>query len=265
MPAKITLLPLESKEVAVAKADPFVMARYTLSLNEARVIWACLSKIDFEKKIQLDTEIRLTADEARKLFYGAGNAGNIYRDLTDACDKLLNRKIEIQLNEDELLVTRIVASVQFNSKSKHVILSFAPKILPYISDLRDGYTRTLVDYTRNFTSFAAFRFYDLMQMQLQNGSNVLEISIERLRYYLQLDDKYQNFADFRRRIIEPALNQINEYTELTSDVTYEKRNGYAQFDTAIFHIKRKKVSKKTGKPQKIAQKKPRKTQKEIDF
>jgi plasmid replication initiation protein len=40
------------------------------------------------------------------------------------------------------------------------------------------------------------------------------LGIEEIKQYLGVDGKYTEYKGFRRRIIEPAINEINEYTDI---------------------------------------------------
>lgn len=42
----------------------------------------------------------------------------------------------------------------------------------------------------------------------------VKFSIDDIKKYLSLEDKYKEYKEFRRRVIEPSVKEINEYTDL---------------------------------------------------
>lgn len=54
--------------------------------------------------------------------------------------------------------------------------------------------------------------------------------------------QYQNYADLKRRVLDPAIRDINEYTDI--DITMrEKRGQYNRVDIVYFAITKKKIPK----------------------
>jgi plasmid replication initiation protein len=54
----------------------------------------------------------------------------------------------------------------------------------------------------------AIRIYELLVQYRQIGKR--EISVDSLRTMLELGKKYPLFADFKKRVIDTAVDQINE-------------------------------------------------------
>jgi len=75
----------------IAKANYLVEASYSLTLQEQRLILACLSKIDARNEIQ--KAIELTASEYSSLM--SIDIKNAHRELYKAADKLYDRSIVV--------------------------------------------------------------------------------------------------------------------------------------------------------------------------
>ncbi|MDK4547794.1 replication initiation protein, partial [Kingella kingae] len=74
-------------------------------------------------------------EQARDLFYTKGDQRNAYRDLKEACERLFERKVRIDLPDNKELLTRFVQSVVFDPDNGHADIRFAKEILPYLSQL----------------------------------------------------------------------------------------------------------------------------------
>ena len=56
------------------------------------------------------------------------------------------------------------------------------------------------------------RFYELLTQYKRVGQRY--ITIEDLKKWLQLEDKYNLWAELQRWVIKPSLNEINEKSDL---------------------------------------------------
>nr|WP_328732313.1 replication initiation protein [Halomonas azerica] len=85
------------------------------------------------------------------------------------------------------------------------------------------------------TSRYAIRVYELLVQWRRRGHR--EVDIEWLRRALGVGDKYSNFKDFRRRVIEPAVQQVNERSPL--DVSWEERKTGRRVSHVTFYFDEK--------------------------
>ena len=60
-------------------------------------------------------------------------------------------------------------------------------------------------------------------------------SLEELRVFFSCENKYKQFGDFKKNVIELAVAEINKKTDLFIFVTYEKLNSRS-FNKVNFEI-----------------------------
>ena len=82
------------------------------------------------------------------------------------------------------------------------------------------------------------RIYELLVQYRQIGKR--EISVESLRSMLELGKKYPLFADFKKRVIDTAVDQINECSPLS--VSYEQKKTGRKVTHILFSFKEKSKS-----------------------
>lgn len=210
------------KENIVVKSNELIAASYAMTVNEQRLLLACISQIDSRKRLESDAVFSLTVEEARDLFYHKGDQRNAYRDLQDAAERLFERKVRIDLSGNEELLTRFVQSVRFKHDSNVVELRFATEVLPYLSHLEQNFTKYRLANVVQLTSFYAIRIYELIVSWTGQGLSFKEMEIKDFRELLGAEEKYKLFGEFKRRVIDPSLTQINESTDLELDITFRK-------------------------------------------
>ena len=74
---------------------------------------------------------------------------------------------------------------------------------------KTGFTPTNVTKYISLGATNAQRLYELFRMWTGN-KEVIEYSLEEIKEYLLLDNKYNLFSNFRRRIIEPVITELKE-------------------------------------------------------
>ena len=77
--------------------------------------------------------------------------------------------------------------------------------------LNTGYTPMNLDVIYGLDNIYAQRFYELLRLWTWTG-NKITYTIEELKEYLRLEKKksYNNFSNFNKKVIEPAVNALNE-------------------------------------------------------
>jgi len=114
---------------------------------------------------------------------------------------------------------RWVFHVKYRQGQGCVELGFSPTVLPHLTMLNREFTSYQLKQIGNLSSFYAVRLYELMSQFLKLGQR--ECTLDQLRQMLDLGDKYQDVKDMRKRVLDPALKELNAGTDLA--VTAEPR------------------------------------------
>ena len=86
--------------------------------------------------------------------------------------------------------------------------SFSPEILPYLQQLKEQFTKYRLGDISSLKSVYSIRLFEIL-MQFQNMGIVL-VGIQEFKERLGISDKYSDYLNLRRRIIEPAVNELNQ-------------------------------------------------------
>ena len=195
----------------------------SLNRDEQIVLIACLSQIN-PTTLDASTPVSLVASEFKDLTTTSG--GNRYRDLKSAVDKLYSRSITIENPDPDnpklsFTRTRWVHSIDYYEGEGRLVLYFAPKLIPYIADLQGNYRSFEKLQVSNFKSKHTLKLYQLL-IQWQ-GRGQRELTLDEIRKIFDLGDVYQKVAELKRRVIDPAIADINEHTNLWVGTTSERR------------------------------------------
>ena len=112
---------------------------------------------------------------------------------------------------------------------------FAQKMIPYLSVLEREFTKYKLESIAKMTSTHAIRLYELLMQWGSVGER--DVSIEWLKRQTQIEGKYTAIKDFKKSVIDVAVSQINEYTDL--EVSYDQRKSGRTVTHLIFTFKPK--------------------------
>ena len=190
-------------------------AAFNLSLSEHRIILLCLAKCNSWEKIPDNHEFIISVDDIHNEL--GISKSSAYQDLTVAVNKLWDNYIQFDPNDPETKMRWLSAKVHRSAKSE-ISLYLTSEILPFISELKNRFTRYDLKNVAKFKSAYSFRFYELM-MSWQ-GKDQITVTVDWIREVFDLGDKYPAIADLKKNVLLPALNDINNTSNL--NVTYKQ-------------------------------------------
>jgi plasmid replication initiation protein len=187
-----------------------------LTLAEQRVLLACIAQIDSKAVLTDQYRFEISAAEIVDLA-GLESFSNAYRDLKKAAEKLYERSVVIDdpdPNNSQITQrkTRWISSIDYVPGEGKLVLSFSFGIIPYLSQLSREFTKYKLKHVARFESVYSIRLYELLVQWSTVGQR--EIEVEWLKKQFQVGDKYDRLGDLKKRVIDPAVAEINEHSNL---------------------------------------------------
>lgn len=227
-----------SNELTVSKANSFVEASYQMTLDEMRVLSLTLGVFDPVNPTKRGFDF--TVEEFCKHFPDV-DVKSAYTQVQNAIRKISKRWITLVDNERELTEVVLVNKRTYFKKEGRFYIEFHEDLMPYVANLKARYTKYELVNIGAFTSTHTIRLYELCSQYKTVGKR--EIKIDDLKDWLQVKGKYDLYADFRKRVIEPSVNEINKKSDLLISVEPVKRG--RSIIALTFTIKSKKSAVKS--------------------
>ena len=194
-----------SKNMVVRKDNFIITASYKLTLNEQRLLLTAIAKIPFAKEVPC--KITITAQEFLKCFPDIGET-NVHKQMKDAIENLWNRSIKIEDPGRKEEFRWISSKINYKKGEGRINFSFSNEIIPYLEHLKTRFTKYNLEDVSNFKSLYSIRLYEML-LQFQS-TNIFIINLINFRERLGIMNKYLDYLNLRRRVIEPAINELNE-------------------------------------------------------
>ena len=206
---------MEEKELSVKKSNYLNQASYKLSVVEQKMLALLVAQI---KKDTVDFKpYSLNIKDFCNLI-GIENSNYTY--IVSVAKSLLDRDVHFwYINEKGKEVevnTKWLSSCVHVEGSGTVEMNFDNILKPFLLQLKNRFTLYRLENIIQLSSVFSIRIYELLK-QYENAG-IVKFSLEDLRKYIGIDDnQYKMYADFKRRVLVLAQNEIKQKCDIFFD------------------------------------------------
>ena len=234
------------KNGLVVKDNALINASYNLELTEQRLIMlAIINARESGQGITADSKLEIHASDYAKLFNVSADAS--YKALKEAVNNLFNRQFSYtaeykRTGKIGIVRSRWVSRIFYVDDLALLEITFAPDVVPLITRLEEQFTKYEAKQVAHLTSKYATRLYEILISWREVGKTPI-FELKQLRKNLGVeDDEYQRMHHFKSRVLETAITQINEHTDIKA--TYEQHKQGRTITGFSFKFKQKQQPKK---------------------
>ncbi len=233
----------KSKKDLVVKDNALINASYYLSLTEQRLILLAIIQARAEKMTS-SNEFKVKVSSYINA-YGVADA-TAYEAIQKATETLRTRYFTFERvvdGEPERVVSNWVQSIAYAENSSYIKIKFTDAVMPLITQLEKHFTSYQLEQVKDLSSIYAIRLYELM-MQWRSSGQTQQIPIDELRYKLGIEpDQYQKMSNFKDKVLDVAIDQINEHTDIKASYDQHKEGRLITGFTFTFKEKPKPKAK----------------------
>lgn len=234
---KLKPQPALVQSLSVATQDnELVTACYRMTLNEKRLLLLGIAKVDPSRMPTkgVPLEFDITVAEWRAAF--GDDSRSVYKDLEAATKRLIRRQVFIKGRSDSDQLLNWLDRCQYHRGEGRISVRFGWTICHYLGGFLDQFTRLNIMHIRSLSSFHSIRLYEILIQFRSTGFRA--IKLEDFRHSLGIDNAYPRFADLKRRIIDPAVSDLNQNTDILISWTEVKQGRRVVSLRFVFEDKR---------------------------
>lgn len=193
----------------VAKGNELIQqSRFSLTMQQSKIMLFLISKI---RPHDLGDEIySISIREFCKVCNIECDSGKNYNDVKAALKALADKSVWVRIGDSEVLL-RWLNRLRLNKETNEIELSFHPDMIPFLYDLRDRYTSYSLENVLTMRSKYGIRLYELLK-SYEYLEKDITFTLEELK--MRLDAPYKRYPDFRRYVLEPAIDDINTCSDI---------------------------------------------------
>ena len=255
-----------TKDISISKSNTLIEAGFDLTLAEHDLMTLAINKL--HKQATGNHEVFITAQEfavANKI-----SESHAYQQLKATADKLMERHLKFPLYIDldkkqnkepnavcvvppkhgryETVPTKHnwLQSVGYMESNGFIYLLFTDPIRFLIDKTGDSYTTYNFTNTIEMTTFGGKRLYEMVCKWKDLGKTKL-MYIDEWKEFFGVADKYPRTAEFKRRVLDPAIAEVNAQGDFRISLKQEKvGRSITHFQILIKKLKTEKTKEKTN-------------------
>lgn len=220
-----------SKEIEIRQHNALTNARYEYTELQLDLLFFLLSKLRKDKQ---DSVYELNIKDLSLLTDKKYNAAYLHKATSD----MGSRVFEVQ-TETRYRQLWMFQRVDYLLGQGIIEIKLTEDITPYLFDLKENFTSYELASALRLTSKYAKRIYQYCS-QWKDQGETKKYDIQDFKHMLGLlddkgKDKAVRMSDFRESVLDVAVKQINEHTELHISYKLEKR--VRTYKNIVFTVK----------------------------
>ena len=242
----------------ITKSNTLVEACYDLSVAEHDLMTLAINKM--HKQPTGTNKVTISAKEFATANKVTDNYA--YKTLKDTAKTLGERKLKFLLYVDNTIQAtdksqklcvlkpshnnftvlnaeyHWLQGISYQDQDGFILLHFSDPLAFLIENTAKSYTKYDYIKTVNFKGFSSKRMYELISKWKGLGKTP-EMTVFEWKEYFGVADSYPKVAEFKRRVLDPAIKQINEQGEFKLTLTSRKEGrGISHFMIKIKIVKK---------------------------
>ncbi|MEG2458175.1 MAG: replication initiation protein [Bacilli bacterium] len=226
---------MEEKYEILMKHNDLVKSKYNITLNENRLFIYILYKLQREKKGVLSCEI--SRDELGKFIKRRNDVSiNGVKAMLETLRKK-NISIKTALDDGSYVWSSygFINGWDYFSKTDSFRIEASERIYVLLHEyLKEGYTPVNLNIWLTLKNSYAQRFYELLRLW-SSSKDSINYKVSELRELLILENKYQKYSELRKRVLIPAIEELNSTGYF--EISYEENKKGRNIDSIDFIVK----------------------------
>lgn len=201
---------MKQKNFVVAKHNDLIQARMpNITLDQMRIlnmILGCFNPLN--PKMHFD----FTVKEFMEIF--SLDEKSAYKQAENAVNSLRRQVFVLQDDERVRDEVTIVTRKTYFKKEGRFHVQLHEELRPYIAELKSNYTKYFLENVTAFKSLHTLRLYEVAMLVSGKYNGDFTYDLDKLKYALGVYNKYKIYADFTKRVLAPAIDEINGKSDL---------------------------------------------------
>lgn len=204
------------------KNNVLIQSKYSLTLNENRIFLLILYKLQKNYNGSMHCDIHY--DEFKEIIKRTND--RTVKKISSYLEGLMNKSIFfIEKKRNDKLIWgqyNFISGYQFDEETQIFRIESPKKIYTLLDQyLKTGYTPANLAILFSLKNYNAQRLYDLIRVW-SGTKQTINYKIEDIKMYLMLEDSYPQYSNFKRRVILPAIKELNESGFFEIDIKENK-------------------------------------------
>ncbi|MFD2937621.1 replication initiation protein [Spirosoma flavum] len=202
---QLSLLNYARMSAILFQGNALTTAHYDMTALQKNILYMVQSQLGAEDAPGKEYLVRV------RDIMGLTSTKNPYEDLRKSTETMMQKIMTIAVPDGFIQVAPF-SSVQYNTKEGTIAICIDSKLRPYLFNLDNRFTTYGLTEAMNVPGKYSKRLYEMLSQWKSMG--LMKVNMPDLRLQLKLEDKYPDWDNFKRRVLDPAVAEINQHTDL---------------------------------------------------
>jgi len=199
---------LTNRNTLVTKSNVLIEANYKLGATEQKIILSLASNIQ-----PSDSDFKTYTLSVKDFHKFLGLKGSPkYSELRAITKQLMQKVFEVKI-ENKVIQVSWLSYVAYNEDEGRIEIRFDPFLKPYLLQLKREFTSYKLENIVKLKSSYAIRIYELLKQYEKIKERTFQV--KELRELLGTNDIYPAYANFKQRVLNPALKELDKKTDIS--------------------------------------------------
>ena len=206
------------------QSNELIQSCYKMTLTEKRLLILGVSQLNpKDSYLNLDRAnpiiMKVTAKDWMEVY--GDDSRHAYRDMRRAAKQIFKRSIVLHPSvgiEEEF---HWFDKAKYDDIEDAVTLQFNHDAATRLIGMDGDFTSVKLLAVNKLRKSSSIKLYEIVK-NVYDMKGIGEWQIEDFRHAMDCEDKYPVMKDFKRRVINPALEEVNLQTDLNVDIEYIK-------------------------------------------
>lgn len=194
-----------------------VHTSYEVTAIQNRIFYYCLLTAQKEKNGELSCEVKL--DDIKKLIPNKNQ--RTLSNIKKTIQILKQTSLEFEKNEDGDTIEcdyNLISGSEYNVNKEIFKIKLAERLYKHLIDYT-VYAPLSLDILTKFKSFYSQRLYELLRLWSRTDKLIIKsFKVDQLRFILGVVDKYPEYKNFKQRVLNQAIKEINQFGNMKVEI-----------------------------------------------
>lgn len=229
---------MKKNENLLVKSNPLNECYQNLPINEHKIL--SLAFVLFRENGESSHFVRVDAKRYAEVY--EVDLSTAHLALKQCVEKLITRQFTFYKENKNKVKTTWVSGVEYVYGENAVIIALSPHVVDEITKRDANFTSYYLEQIKPFKSVYSIRIFEIIK-QWKSAGKTPPIAISDFRFMLGImPDEYSRINNFKAKVLDFAINEINQSTDLIVSYTQTKKG--RQISGFQFFIKSKKTKEK---------------------
>jgi plasmid replication initiation protein len=210
----------KTRFLSVAKANDLIQkSRFDLTLQQQKIVLFLISKIRME-----DEEFKLYEFDIKEFSKVCGFTGNNYALIKESIKAIADKSLWVRLENGKETLLRWIEKPYIDYNKGVIQIRLDRDMKPYLLQIKKDFTKYELIWILAFSCKYSIRLYELISSIHYNELKEFKRSftVDELKTLMGAET-YKAYKDFRVRALEPAIEEINHYSNKSISYTAIKK------------------------------------------